>query len=113
MNETGLILASFLLILCLAAALQAGRWIERRSQRLNNIERRISALEEKAELAPKRLANRTIAGIEDAQAILIDLLFQHRAEAARLDNLSDVLAILRREPNRYDPERPCGRRPEQ
>jgi len=106
MSITFILLATLAIIAMLAAAFRLGQYI----QRQNDQERRISALEEKVEHAPKRLANRTIAGIEDAQAILIDLLFQHQAEEARLDNLRDVLSILRRDPNGYDSDRPAGLR---
>ena len=108
---TGIII-TFCAVIALLAAVRLGMALQKRSQRLGDLERRIAALEEKVEHAPKRMANRTIAGIEDAQAILIDLLFQHRAEEARLDNLRDVLSILRRDPGSYDPNRPAGLRKE-
>lgn len=99
-------------LIAILAAMGLGMALQKRGQRLADMEKRIGALEEKAEHAPKRLANRTIAGIEDAQAILIDLVFTHEAEEARLNNLRDVLSILRRDPNQYDPERPAGLRKE-
>ena len=108
MTTTTLIIATVFVSLALLAVFQMGRFI----QRLDDQEKRIAALEEKVEHAPKRLANRTIAGIEDAQAILIDLVFQHQAEECRLNNLHDVLSILRRDPSGYDPDRPAGLRKE-
>jgi len=99
---TGVLLASLALI-GIALAFLFGRHCEA-------IERRLRALEEKAASAPEAHSHRTVAGIEDATAVVIDLLFEVEAEHARLESLRQILGAVRQGPYNYDPERPCGKR---
>jgi hypothetical protein len=73
------------------------------------MEQRIAALEA---VQPKAHTHKTIAGIEDAQAVVIDLAFQLKAEQARIDSLLEILGAVRQGPYSYDVNRPCGRRME-
>jgi len=73
--------------------------------------RRISALEAQSP-RPKRHTHRTIAGIEDAMAVTIDLLIKQKADLARTQTLLEILQKVRESPHAYDPERPAGLRPE-
>ena len=100
----GAILAGLLILL---AAVGLGMALQRRGQRLSDMERRLAALEA---VQPKAHTHRTIAGIEDAQAVAVDLVFQVEAERARLNSLLDILGAVRQGPYEYDPDRPCGRR---
>ena len=63
----------------------------------------------------KRHTMRTLAGIEDALAIMVDLMneiVQHQQYMdAQMLRLQHVLQTLRAGPNEYDPDEPCGRRP--
>jgi hypothetical protein len=66
----------------------------------------------------KRQTYSTLAGLEDATAIIID--FQAHlntdqarinAELARLNATMDILTTLRQGPHSYNPDRPAGNRP--
>ena len=52
----------------------------------------------------------TIAGIEDATAVLIDIEFEIEALKARAETARRILGATRTNPHAYDPDRPAGRR---
>lgn len=57
----------------------------------------------------------TAAGLEDATAVLLELLQRKQAEdaytAARLAQAYEVIGQVRKGPHAYDPDRPAGPRP--
>lgn len=57
----------------------------------------------------------TAAGLEDATAVLLELLQRKQAEdaytAARLEQVYKITGIIRQGPYAYDPDRPAGPRP--
>lgn len=57
----------------------------------------------------------TAAGLEDATAVLLELLQRKQAEeaytAARLNQLYEITGMIRKGPHAYDPDRPAGPRP--
>lgn len=90
----------FAFILCLAMAYRVGRYF-------GVLEQRIFALEQKTSL--KRLPNKTIEGLEDAQAVLIGIAQEHQITGLRLQQLDEVLKLLRSSPFDYQ-YRPDGSR---
>jgi hypothetical protein len=101
--------ATIILIIAAIAAFLAYRLGRRHEQ----IEQRLSALETaERERQQKAHTHRTIAGIEDAQAVAIDLVYEVQIVEARLRNLREILGIVRQGPHSYDPNRECGKRKE-
>ncbi len=106
-----LLVAAILIgLVAISAGMMLGMALQKRHQRLVDMEQRITALEA---AQPKAHTHKTIAGIEDAQAVVIDLAFQMQADQARLNSLLEILGAVRQGPHSYDPDRPCGRRVEQ
>lgn len=110
-----LILTLILLLAAVITAFFLGRWIERNRIERQDLQRQVNELRLQVEnlserLNGRHLSNRAIAGVEDATAIAVDLVFEVQAMEARLGNLRQVLGILRNTPEKYDPDRPCGRR---
>lgn len=82
---------------------------------LSALEKRVKELED---CKTKRLPYNTAAGVEDAQAVGIDLLMQAQemqvqaqALELRAKQQMEILGLVRQGPEAYDPERPAGRRP--
>lgn len=59
----------------------------------------------------RRHTTRTIAGLEDATAIALDILLQTRAQEERLKRLLCILGELRQGPEEYKADQPAGLRP--
>jgi hypothetical protein len=93
-----LIVIVFLILACCLFAFGFGRYIER-------VEQRLAALEKKTNL--KRLPNKTIEGLEDAQAVLIDIAQEQQITELRLRQLHEILKLLRTNPLEYE-YRPDG-----
>lgn len=107
-------LAAIVIILALAAACavvygyrQAFEYRARIAKAEENIDRLTVQV---LGLKSKRHTMSTVAGIEDALAVLYDLLVQQEVEERRMKQLHEVLSTLREGPHAYDPERPAGRR---
>ena len=62
----------------------------------------------------KRYTLRTIAGLEDALAIAIDIIAENRIHQlyleSRIRQLHRALQELRAGPDNYDPDKPAGQR---
>jgi len=71
---------------------------------------RITALEAQS---PKRHTMSTVAGLEDAMAVIIDCQRQFNAFDERLNAELSILQTLRSGPHNYDPDRSAGKRPEE
>lgn len=104
-------------LIAIVAAFFIGRQVESTKRERMEMQNQISELQIQItnmneRLNGRHLSNRAIAGVEDATAIAIDLAFELQAMEARLGNLRQVLGILRNTPEKYDPERSCGRRDE-
>jgi hypothetical protein len=86
----------------------------------NDLSGRIIELEKEVielkEAGPKRHTHSTLAGIEDALAIAIDVLNEYaesqRFAQVRMTQLQNVLKTVRSDPNGYDQDKPAGLRPE-
>lgn len=111
----------WLVIVIIAAATLAigayfiGRQVESNKREKQDMARQIGELQAQVanlseRLNGRHLSNRAIAGVEDATAIAVDLVFEVQMMETRLGNLRQVLGILRNTPEKYDPDRPCGRR---
>lgn len=92
-----------------------GRQVEHNRMQREDLQRQVNELRAQVEnlqerLNGRHLSNRAIAGVEDATAIAVDMAFELSAVEARLGNLRQVLGILRNTPEKYDPDRPAGRR---
>lgn len=95
------------------AAYFLGRQVERNRQERNQMQSQIAELSTQVanlseRLNGRHLSNRAIAGVEDATAIAIDLVFTTQELEARLGNLRTVLGILRNTPEKYDSDRQSG-----
>jgi hypothetical protein len=64
----------------------------------------------KRRIKTKRHTHRTAAGLEDAMAILMDVLLGFDAMHSRTDQALHVLRKIREGPHSYDPEQPAGLR---
>lgn len=74
-------------------------WLAARSRRaFVELEKRVGDLEKSA---AKRHTHRTIAGLEDATALVIDLKIEAEAMEARLETLRRVLGKTREGPEAY------------
>ena len=73
-----------------------------------DLRQRVAQLEQ-AQNATTHTRN-TIAGIEDATAVLIDIEFEFEALKARAETARRILGATRTSPHAYDPDRPAGRR---
>lgn len=77
------------------------------------IKGRASVLELEAQLKRRRHTYATADGLEDALAVVIELLLRREAEEAytqaRLGQLQEILGMIRAGPLEYDAERPNGR----
>jgi hypothetical protein len=119
-NGDPMTLLIILLILLIAATIVAfflGRWVESNKLQRQDMQRQLNEMQAQVEnlgerLNGRHLSNRAVAGIEDATAIAIDLVFEVQTMEARLGNLRQVLGILRNQPEKYDPEREAGKRME-
>ena len=56
----------------------------------------------------KRHTHRTAAGIEDALAVLIEIVMDFEALRLRAQRAMDILREVRAGPYAYDPEKPSG-----
>jgi len=90
-----------------AGGIFVGAWLKHMDHRLEEIE------ELRDQLKRRRHSYATQDGLDDAQAVLIDLLLRDQAEAryreARLGQLSEILGLVRAGPQKYDGERPNHR----
>jgi hypothetical protein len=80
---------------------------------IRHLKERLSAVE------AKRHTHCTAAGIEDAMAVTLDLVRQISDVELQLSALKqragqeiEILGIVRQSPHSYDPDRPCGKRPD-
>lgn len=105
MNTTLLIILIVIIALLGGALAVVLLWYQ-----FENIKSRLTELEQHM---PKRHTHRTIGGLEDAKAVAIDLLFYAQAQYIRLQQLDEILDLVRKSPHSYDPDRPAGRRKEQ
>ncbi len=90
-----------ILILVLAAIFIGYQW--------GKVSQRLTALE--AQL-PKRHTYSTIAGLEDAMAVIIDIQMNLDADRERIESAHQILQTLRSGPRSYYPDRPAGKRPD-
>jgi outer membrane murein-binding lipoprotein Lpp len=109
----------WLVIVIIAAIILAigayfiGRQVESNKQERNQMQKQVAELTAQVanlseRLNGRHLSNRAIAGVEDATAILIDLEVENQIVNARLNNLRDVLSVLRNKPHEYNPDRQSG-----
>jgi len=75
-------------------------------QQLNE---RVQALE--GQMQGKRHTHATVNGLEQAQAVVIDLTFEAEAMNARIDTLRRYLNVMREGPHAFPIDPPAGRRP--
>lgn len=72
-------------------------------------------LRELEKAGQKRHTHATIAGLEDALAVSLDIIRENESSKkytdARLSQLNGILQELRSGPNNYDQNKPAGRRP--
>ena len=86
-----------------------GYFIFQERQARRDLGKRILALEEQAQ--GKRHTHSTISGLEQAQAVVVDLTFEAEAMNARLDTLRRYLNLVRESPHAFPIDPPAGRRP--
>jgi heme exporter protein D len=72
-------------------------------------EKRQAVLEEAARRGSKHAAYNVMAGLEDAMSLLVREIMEDDARRARLQTALGVLQTLRKDPKRYDPEKPNER----
>ena len=100
-----------IVFILVAAAFIGGYLIRALAGRFQDIERRISRLEE-----AQRTRNpyRTNDGLEDAMAIVHDAVWQADATLdyvrARMRQVGSTLKTIRTNPDRYDSDKPNGKR---
>lgn len=104
----------YILLLVAIAAFafyKLGRYQENVEMRLQALEKQAAELKARQE-QPKQKAHSysTLAGIEDATAVVIDLVEESRALEARLETLRGILGLVRQGPHAYNADRPAGRR---
>ena len=90
------LLAIFILgsiILGFYLSYRCGHYVGQLEQRLTNLENASHF---------KRLPNKTLEGIEDAQAVLIEVAQEVQITDLRLKQLHDILRILRNTPLTYE-----------
>lgn len=73
-------------------------------------ERRIAALEARQ---PKEHSYATRDGLDDATAVLMDVLLDIEAWEARLKQAKAILGTVRKGPQAYDGDQPAGKRPKE
>jgi len=97
-----------------ASGIFVGAWLLKLDQqldRINRIEEEVKELRD--QLKRRRHTYATQDGLDDAQAVLIDLVLRDQLEAsyreARLGQLSEILGLVRAGPQKYDGEKPNHR----
>ena len=71
---------------------------------------RAAAMAEADKRGKRHHSYNTVAGIQDATAILLDVLFGNEAEKARLQTAIGTLNALSKGPYAYPVDKPAGRR---
>lgn len=109
-------------ITLLAGVFFAGRLIGSMTERLADQSRHIAQLEQQIanhHPEPRVHTHSTVAGIEDAQAVGLDLVLKIQtletelaAARARAEQQLSILGIVRQSPSSYDSNRPAGNRPQ-
>jgi hypothetical protein len=94
-----LIIMSLLLVY---GAYEAGKKV----QKITDLNRRLKKIEDSAGDGRVRNPHLTNAGIEDAIAVLLDVLQNREVEDLRLKQASDILRQIRANPGSYDEDRP-------
>ena len=90
-----------------AGGILVGSWLNHLDQRLEEIE------ELRDQLKRRRHTYSTAEGLEDAQAVIVELLLKKKREAEydaiRLAQLSEIMGMVMRGPHEYDGEKPNNR----
>lgn len=60
----------------------------------------------------KKYTHNAVEGIEDATAVVVDLMIKTRADQARMTQLHEILTTLREGPHAYPRDAVSGERPE-
>jgi outer membrane murein-binding lipoprotein Lpp len=106
-----------------AGCFAIGLLMERVHQTVRTMQSQIADLQkqitdlvaQQAQQQPKRLTHSTIAGIEDALAVAIDIVMEGQAadeyRQARMRQLQSILQITRQGPDAYPIDRPAGKKP--
>jgi len=93
-------LVAVLIATFIFSTFKLAQWVERVNHRLERLE----------EATSTRLPYHTIDGLEDLQAVLLDVKRYLNATQVRAEAASEIYSLLRN--GDYDPDRPAGRRPQ-
>ena len=104
MTELLIALLFITIMIAFYATYRAGRHIGQTEERIRNLEKSAD------EYKPRNHTHKTIAGIEDAIAVLVDSQFTADELQARLDTARRILGAVRQGPHAYDPDREAGLR---
>lgn len=90
-----------------AGGILVGSWLKHLDHRLEEIE------ELRDQLKRRRHTYATADGLDDAQAVIVEMLLRQKLEAeyaaARLAQLSEIVGLVQKGPQKYDGERPNHR----
>lgn len=102
------------IVLLVRHELRSQAWRKATEARLAELEKdqelREMALLNASKRGGKHHSYSTTAALQDAMAVLVDVMIDQDAESARLQTALGIIKAASNGPHAYDPERPAGKR---